>query len=230
MSIFMLLGFLTLCAILVGVFVNSMKGLAKVKYIQDYQFPELALNKWKKSYPSLSDEKALLVQEALKQFFMIYVKSIKMKKKANFDMPSKVVDDLWHEFILCSREYHSFCETAFGRYFHHNPHPPVQYTNLRGKKLSNGLLNTYRATSCVGNSAWMIGAVPLLFMIDEMVDAQDGFLYDPASIATQLETAKANIATSSGSNCGTYAMFGGDSDGCDSSSSSSCGGGGGCGD
>ena len=36
-------------------------------------------------------------------------------------MPSKAVDEAWHEMILITREYTYFCERAFGRYLHHNP-------------------------------------------------------------------------------------------------------------
>lgn len=31
------------------------------------------------------------------------------------------IDNLWHEFILFTREYHSFCRACFGRYIHHSP-------------------------------------------------------------------------------------------------------------
>lgn len=35
--------------------------------------------------------------------------------------PSLVVDLAWHEFILCTRNYHDYCEEHFGRYIHHHP-------------------------------------------------------------------------------------------------------------
>ena len=33
--------------------------------------------------------------------------------------PSKFLDHVWHEFILCTRAYWSFCERNFGRMIHH---------------------------------------------------------------------------------------------------------------
>lgn len=36
-------------------------------------------------------------------------------------MPSQVTDDLWHEFILCTRHYDAFCRRAFGGFLHHTP-------------------------------------------------------------------------------------------------------------
>jgi hypothetical protein len=36
-------------------------------------------------------------------------------------MPSRAVDDAWHEMILMTRDYHAFCDKAFGYYLHHTP-------------------------------------------------------------------------------------------------------------
>ncbi|CAH0442450.1 glycine-rich domain-containing protein [Ralstonia pseudosolanacearum] len=36
-------------------------------------------------------------------------------------MPSRVADDLWHAFILYTREYRDFCRRAFGKFLHHLP-------------------------------------------------------------------------------------------------------------
>jgi hypothetical protein len=51
-------------------------------------------------------------------------------------MPSRGVDDAWHELILFTREYVWFCRGAFGRYLHHAPaegsdHPPDMAEGLR---------------------------------------------------------------------------------------------------
>lgn len=35
--------------------------------------------------------------------------------------PSHKVDLAWHEFILCTRAYHGFCQETFGEYIHHTP-------------------------------------------------------------------------------------------------------------
>lgn len=35
--------------------------------------------------------------------------------------PGKMIDDAWHEFILCTRAYGEFCEATFGRMIHHHP-------------------------------------------------------------------------------------------------------------
>lgn len=32
---------------------------------------------------------------------------------------SKLIDELWHQFILSTIEYHDFCDQFFGHYMHH---------------------------------------------------------------------------------------------------------------
>lgn len=35
--------------------------------------------------------------------------------------PSPRVDDAWHEFVLCTRQYAAYCDRHFGRFVHHDP-------------------------------------------------------------------------------------------------------------
>jgi len=35
--------------------------------------------------------------------------------------PSKIVDDAWHELILCTREYERICSLYFTKFIHHSP-------------------------------------------------------------------------------------------------------------
>lgn len=37
------------------------------------------------------------------------------------DAPLVVIDEMWHEFILVTRDYTSFCNDMLGRYIHHAP-------------------------------------------------------------------------------------------------------------
>jgi hypothetical protein len=53
----------------------------------------------------------------LRQFFVAY----RMSGKRFVSMPSRVADELWHEFILYTREYQRFCRRAFGGFMHHSP-------------------------------------------------------------------------------------------------------------
>jgi len=37
------------------------------------------------------------------------------------DAPMFIIDEMWHVFILVTRDYAAFCEQMFGRFIHHDP-------------------------------------------------------------------------------------------------------------
>lgn len=46
-------------------------------------------------------------------------------------LPSKLIDLVWHQFILHTELYSQFCINHFGRYIHHRPlnkNPPFERT------------------------------------------------------------------------------------------------------
>jgi hypothetical protein len=49
--------------------------------------------------------------------------------------PSLVVDELWHDFLIDTREYRKFCQTMTGRFIDHvpleNPNPDAYQNSLR---------------------------------------------------------------------------------------------------
>ena len=54
-------------------------------------------------------------------------------------MPSRAVDEAWHELILDTRTYTAFCHAAFGRYLHHTPDEAM------GTPMGDALAETVRA-------------------------------------------------------------------------------------
>lgn len=40
---------------------------------------------------------------------------------------TKLIDEMWHTFVLFSRDYHLFCHRFFGFYLHHTPTPHEEY-------------------------------------------------------------------------------------------------------
>lgn len=47
-------------------------------------------------------------------------------KDSDFLVPSLQIDDVWHELILCTREYQKFCEMFLGTFIHHSPELPSE--------------------------------------------------------------------------------------------------------
>jgi hypothetical protein len=89
-------------------------------------------------------------------------------------MPSQVVDDLWHEFILHTRHYDQFCRRAFGRFLHHTPAVAVG----SGASAHAGLRRCWWY-ACKEDSINPRAPtrLPLLFALDAKLGLADGFTY-----------------------------------------------------
>lgn len=48
-----------------------------------------------------------------------------------------IIDEMWHNFILFTKEYHSFCATYFGKYFHHLPATKIEKEEQKKKNELN---------------------------------------------------------------------------------------------
>ena len=65
--------------------------------------------------------------EALKYLDLVFFTKQKLT-------PSVLVDNAWHEFILCSVSYEQFCNEKFGRFIHHHPGGRTTETRNNFKK------------------------------------------------------------------------------------------------
>ena len=145
------------------------------KFIQSYAFPAALTKKLLQKHPTLNEEQTALVFEGLRQFFLICLRARVVSQSRSIGMPSKIVDDVWHEFILMSREYSSFCDRAFGGYLHHTP------AALSDEPMERGLLRTYHHLQATGPKLppWStLGGVPLLFALDKALAVEGGTHYD----------------------------------------------------
>ena len=89
----------------------------RAEFIRTYKLPRGLLSKLAERYPGMTRKELALVSRGLRQFFIAYL----MSGKKYVAMPSVAADSLWHEFILYTREYQSFCRRAFGGFLHHTP-------------------------------------------------------------------------------------------------------------
>lgn len=230
--------------VLLAHYINYRLKHISLNYIDNYRLPNIVLKKFMMENPQLIDEQVDAVIIALKQFFMMFAlcQLSGNTPKKGFTMPSRIADELWHEFMLDSRNYELFCYKAFGKMLHHKPgldNGGNQKMYLM-KSFPSELKNTYTYVHQLQsyNKLYSIGGIALLFGIDAYLNIHDGFHYD-AQVLHNLQkdiigpTATSDNATSGG--CG--GLLATDTVGsCSSGSSSDSGGdsggscGGGCGD
>lgn len=136
-------------------------------------------------------------------------------------MPSQVVDDAWHEFILFTRQYDQYCRKAFGRFLHHTPAEAMSSPT----QASQGLRRAWRlACRREGIDPQNPERLPRLFALDNRLGIAGGFVY-------HLDCMAARQAGDASGYCASHIGCGGSgSDGCSGDSGSGCGGGCGGGD
>ncbi|NIA71366.1 hypothetical protein HBA54_22475 [Pelagibius litoralis] len=85
-----------------------------VQHIMEYPMSHVVA-KFAEKHDIASDV-AQEYEKELKRYFVLTT----LNPQYDYGMAGPV-DDLWHEFILYTREYHVFCQQCVGRYLHHFP-------------------------------------------------------------------------------------------------------------
>lgn len=191
------------------------RWLARERFIRDYVFPKGLLDRLGKRRPELALKDRALVARGLRQFFLAH----HLSGRRFVSMPSQVVDDLWHEFILHTKGYEAFCQRAFGRFLHHTP-----AVVLGDEQQNNEGLRCCWYWCCREENIdpQHPSRLPLLFALDTKLGIADGFIYTPdckALTSAQSGTAHcgADLGSGSGSDGGSgddSASDGGDGGGC----------------
>ena len=153
-----------------------------LRTIRAHAFPAFLRQKLQHAYPQLDEAAARRVERGLRQFFGASAQA----QGAFVAMPSKVVDTLWHEFILHTRGYELFCRKAFGRMLHHTPAealapgvaPRVNGKSTRHPMQHAGLRRAwYWACRDEGIDPRKPSRLPLLFALDASLGIAGGYVY-----------------------------------------------------
>lgn len=156
--------------VLVLIWRKKRKRQKRLEYIDNYYFHKGIRKKLSDKYPQLSNDQLDLVFKALREYFQIcYLANKKMVA-----MPSQVVDDAWHEFILSTRFYVEFCNKALGRFLHHTPTEAMSSAT----SAEQGIKRAWRLACAKENiNPKRPQMLPLLFAIDGMLNIENGFVY-----------------------------------------------------
>jgi hypothetical protein len=95
--------------------ITKMRRKGRRQFIERYEFTPALRNKLVEELGSA--HRAEIALDGLRGWYLACLYA----DNRLIGMPSKAVDEAWHEMILLTREYTHFCERAFGRYLHHSP-------------------------------------------------------------------------------------------------------------
>jgi hypothetical protein len=141
-------------------------------YIESYSFPS-ALREKLEAHPDLelTGSQLSLVLDGLRTWFVACLYA----EGKTLGMPSRAVDIAWHEFILMTREYQSFCDEAFGYYLHHSPEETMD--EAMPASLRRTLTTLERDPAVPG----YIG-IPFLFALDGELGIEGGQQWTPEDV------------------------------------------------
>jgi hypothetical protein len=171
------MGFLLIATIIGGLVSyalwKQLKYYQQDSFIESYEWPRGLLQKLEAHYPSFTRKESALVGNGLRQFFRAYLRSGRLYVA----MPSQCADELWHEFILYTRDYEEFCKKAFGGFLHHTPAVVL----APERKQSNEGLRRVWWHCCKMEAIDPKNAtrLPLLFALDRKFNIPGGYIYAP---------------------------------------------------
>jgi hypothetical protein len=161
----------------------------RLQFIENYKFSPVLIKRVQAQHDYLSDADMKKVVEATRDYF--YICSQADGKMVA--MPSEIVDVLWHEFLLFTREYQQFCKKGIGRFLHHTPTEAMKSPT----STQEGIKRAWRlACAKEGIDPKSPKKLPLLFRIDKQLKIKGGFTYHL--------NCKGKVGSSHGSSCGGY--------------------------
>jgi hypothetical protein len=198
-------------------------------FIRDFLLPNGLFEALRAHHPQLTLKDCQLVSQGLRQFFLVHLKS----GYQFISMPSQVADDLWHEFILYTRDYEQFCKQAFGGMLHHTPAIALGEPHQGNA----GIRRAWRFACEEENiNPRKPSRLPLLFALDGKLNIPNGFIYVPNCSKIKRTAQAAGNAGAAGAYCGADLATGSDGGGSGSGDGGDGGidggggdGGGGCG-
>ncbi|WP_434735483.1 glycine-rich domain-containing protein [Candidatus Accumulibacter necessarius] len=187
-------------------------------FIDRYPYAKFLDRRLAARRPELSEAQRELVFDGLREYFQLCRES----RKRLVAMPSQVVDDAWHEFILFTRQYQQFCERGLGRFLHHTPAAAMRSPT----DAQDGIKRAWRlACQRDGIDPQSPQSLPLLFALDAMLGIAGGFVYQLDCLAAVQAGAGTGFCAGH-IGCGGGGCSGGDGDGSagDGCSGGGCGG------
>lgn len=164
---------IVMCALVAGLVVVLWARQVRSRresYIRTYTLPIGLFEKLRERHPHLDLKDCQLVAQGLRQFFLAHLKS----GREFVSMPSQAADDLWHEFILYTKNYQQFCRRSFGRFLHHTPAVVLS----KGQRGNAGIRRCWVYACREENiNPRRPTRLPLLFALDSKLNLPNGFAY-----------------------------------------------------
>jgi len=192
----------------------------RAAYIDNFPYQKWLDQRLAERRPELTAEQRGEVFVGLRDYFQI----CRIARRRMVSMPSQVVDDAWHEFILFTRQYDKFCRHGFGRFLHHTPAAAMSSPT----QASDGIRRAWRL-ACADEALdpRRAATLPLMFELDTVLAIPGGFRYEPDCSRPGSSAWCGNALGCGSTGCGSsHGSDGGDAGGDGGGDGGGCGGGG----
>jgi hypothetical protein len=176
--------------------------------LRDYRFPPGLMRRLRKLHPQYSPAQWHAVLEGLRDWFRL----AQLAKSRPLSMPSQAVDVAWHEFILFTRDYETFCRDVLGHTLHHVPAEAMRTPT----QAHDGLRRAWRLACAIESiDRHRPTRLPRLFRLDAELAFPAGFVYaiDCSAHPQRDAYCASHVGCSSGCGAG-CGDSGGDGGGC----------------
>ena len=146
------------------------RSVRRIAVVDAFPFPSSVRQRFAFRHGDLTADQIQTAEAATRQWFRLAGPN----PKAKLSMPSVVVDDMWHELVLHTREYADFCQEAFGRFLHHAPESAMSSPAAAANR-STDLLNKLRLAR--HDEGCGPQQLPLLFRVDQELAVAGGRRY-----------------------------------------------------
>ena len=82
---------------------------------------------------NISEQQSLLLFEETKKWLWLCYKTMEPTSKTSdlIDYSMLMIDEMWHNFILFTKDYEEYCIDKFGFYLHHKPTSKAESENWK---------------------------------------------------------------------------------------------------
>jgi len=100
-----------------GFATTSLSDEQIISQVMQYEMPDI-IKRCQKDF-GYTDDDMLMLERELKRYLILC--ALKENSEITINMYSADVDNLWHSFILFTKEYASFCDANGHHFIHHSP-------------------------------------------------------------------------------------------------------------
>ena len=109
----------------------------ELKEALEFENDHLIIDGFMKRYDVEKEEAANILQETKKWLWIAAKASEEETFSLSIERPLAVIDEMWHNFILHTRQYHKYCMDKFKKFIHHEPTPSSEKEKFQQRIAKN---------------------------------------------------------------------------------------------